>query len=534
MNRKILSSARTISLATAASRLLGFVRDLVIAQFFGTGPQAEAFVVAFRLPNLLRDLVAEGAITSAVVPVLSAYRSTKPADEFWRLAQASAVRILLASTLVGAAGVLAAPWLVRLIAPGFLHDPEKFRLTVRLTRLLFPFITLVGGWAFLCGVLNSLHHFAVPALGSAVLNLVTILGCLWLAPRLEPPVVGLAWAVLLGGTAQLLMQLPVAHALGFRWRWMWRHQGSAEMTRLLGPRLIGAAVYQMTVLLNTILASLGSLVGAGAVAALYFANRLVQLPLALFATASAQASLPALSERAAVNDLDSFRSTTLGVLRIVLAESLPAAVGLIVLAGPIVRLCFERGAFDRHSTLITAQTLAFMAIGLGAYAAGRVLAGAFYALHDTRTPVKLAAEALLINALLAGVLIRPLGVGGLALATSLSSAVNAARLLQRLGRKLGGSLWPDLIGPVCRTALAAGLMGLLCVAGRWLLGGRSSTLQGLSLIMVGGIIAYGISGYLVGVEELVRTFRWLTTRLRLLLLRLRMAPSTKRPPSGGF
>ena len=216
MNPKILSSARTISLATAASRVLGFVRDLVIARLFGTGQQAEAFVVAFRLPNLLRDLVAEGAITSAVVPVLSAYRSTKPAEEFWKLAQASAVRIALAGTLFGVFGVLAAPWLVRAIAPGFLQDPEKFRLTVWLTRLLFPFISLVAFWAFFCGLLNSLHHFAVPALGSAVLNLVTIVGCLWLAPRLEPPVAGLAWATLLGGLAQLVMQLPVARASGFR------------------------------------------------------------------------------------------------------------------------------------------------------------------------------------------------------------------------------------------------------------------------------------------------------------------------------
>ena len=313
---------------------------MLIASIFGTGVQAQAFVVAFRLPNLFRDLVAEGAMTTAVVPVLSAWRATKSPDEFLRLAQTLGVRILVVAGLLGLAGCVLAPWLVTLVAPGFLGEPEKFTLTVRLTRILFPFITLVGLWAFFCGLLNSLRHFAMPALGPAVLNLIMIAGCLWVVPHVVPGVVGLAWVIMVGGVIQLLLQLPVAAARGFRWRWVWHHEGSRQVMRLLAPRLVGAAVYQISVLFDTILASLGMLAGAGAVAALYFANRLVQLPLALFATASAQAMLPMLSERAALNDLRTFRDTLLTLLRVVAFESVPAAVGLIAL-GSMMYFCFE-------------------------------------------------------------------------------------------------------------------------------------------------------------------------------------------------
>ena len=213
---RIAASAGVISLSIGLSRILGFVRDLYIARFFGTGLQAQAFVVAFRLPNLLRDLVAEGAVSSAIVPVLSATRATRSEPEFWRLAQALWWRTVVTVGAIGLAGAAAAPWLVRLIAPGFITEPDKFALTVALTRAFFPFITLVGLWAFYSGLLNSLHRFALPALGSAVLNVAMIAGCVWLSPRFATPVWGLAWGVLLGGLAQWLMQLPQAHRLGFR------------------------------------------------------------------------------------------------------------------------------------------------------------------------------------------------------------------------------------------------------------------------------------------------------------------------------
>ena len=516
---RLAASTRAISLATAVSRVLGFVRDLLIAKLFGTGIQAQAFVVAFRLPNLFRDLVAEGPMATAVVPVLSRYRATQPPQEFWRLAQALGVRISVAVGLLGMLGCVLAPWFVSLIAPGFADDPEKLALTVRLTRILFPLITLVGLWAFLGGLLNSLRHFALPALGPAALNLAMIAGCLWLVPHVQPGVVGLAWAVMLGGLVQLAMQVPAASARGFRWRWVWRHEGSRDVMRLLGPRLVGAAVYQISVLFDTILASVGALAGEGAIAALYFANRLVQLPLALFATASAQASLPTLSEQAAVKDFQTFRATVLSLLRLVAFESLPAAVGLIVLAPSIVRICFERGAFDRAATLMTAQTLSCLAIGLVAYAASKVLSGAFYALHDTRTPVRLAIQAFALNMLFAVFLIGPLRVGGLALATALSSSINAWRLIKALEWRLDMPLLPNLVKPVGRMGVAAGLMGV-AAWGMWaLIGARlpaATAAQaglpaaaGLSVVILGSLGVYGASCWILRVGELRSLLKWL-------------------------
>ena len=506
---RLAASTRAISLGTAVSRVLGFVRDLLIAKLFGTGIQAQAFVVAFRLPNLFRDLVAEGPMTTAVVPVLSRYRATQPPQEFWRLAQALGVRISVAVGLLGMLGCILAPWLVALIAPGFTGDPEKFALTVRMTRILFPLITLVGLWAFLSGLLNSLRHFALPALGPAALNLAMIAGCLWLAPRVQPGVVGLAWAVMLGGLAQLAMQVPVAAARGFRWRWVWRHEGSRDVMRLLGPRLVGAAVYQISVLFDTILASVGVLAGEGAIAALYFANRLVQLPLALFATASAQASLPTLSEQAAVKDFQRFRATVLSLLRLVAFESLPAAAGLIVLAPVIVRICFERGAFDRAATLMTAQTMSCLSVGLVAYAASKVLSGAFYALHDTRTPVRLAIQAFALNMLFAVLLIGPLRVGGLALAMALSSSINAWRLTKELEWRLDMPLLPNLVKPVGRMAVAAGLMGAVAW-GMWAaIGTRLPASAALSAVIIGSLGVYGVACWILRVPELRSLLKWL-------------------------
>ena len=506
---RLAASAGTIALATAASRILGFVRDLLIAKLFGTGIQAQAFVVAFRLPNLFRDLVAEGAMTTAVVPVLSAARATTSPQDFWRLAQALGVRILVAVSILGAAGWLLAPWLVMLIAPGFASEPEKFSLTVRLTRILFPFITLVGLWAFFCGLLNALRHFAMPALGPAALNVVMIAGCLWVVPHVVPGIVGLAWAVMCGGLIQLAMQLPAASSRGFRWRWVWRHEGSREVMRLLAPRLVGAAVYQVSVLFDTILASLGMLAGEGAVAALYFANRLVQLPLALFATASAQAMLPMLSERAALKDLQTFRATLLTLLRMVAFESIPAAVGLIVLAVPIVQVCFERGAFDPKATIMTASTLSWLAVGLLAYAASKVLSGAFYALHDTATPVRLAIQALIVNMVLAVIFIGPLKVGGLALATACSSSFNAWRLLRALEQRLNASLVSELTAPLLRIGAAALVMGAACWMAWQGLALTLPPLAALPLVIVGGLLVYGLSCTLLGVDELAMVRRWL-------------------------
>ena len=502
----IARSTGVLAGATAASRVLGFARDMVLAALFGTTAQAQAFVVAFRLPNLLRDLVAEGAVSSAFVPVLSWYRAKRP-GEFWPLAQALLSRTTVVLLALGAAGAWAAPVIVRLIAPGFAADPDKFALTVRLTRLLFPFITLVGLWAYFMGLLNSLRHFTVPALGPAVLNVAMLVACAGFAARVQPGVVALAWGVLAGGVIQLAIQVPVALRRGFRWRWRWRHPGSSEVLRLLAPRTVGSAVYQLSVLVDTALASLAVVVGEGAVAALYYANRLVQLPLAVFGTASAQASLPALAEHAAREELAEFHATLVSVLRVVGAVILPAAGGLIALAGPIVVTLFERGAFDRRASTMTAQAVACYALGLLAFTVAKICTGAFYALRETRVPVRLAIEAVAVNIALSLALMWPLGLNGLVLAAAASNSLNAYRLLRALERRLGLPVVSAVAGPWTRMAAASTLMGAGCWA-TWNALHAWPPAAALGATVVAGLGWYGVSCGLLRVQELQTVIRW--------------------------
>ena len=506
---RIARSTGVLAATTGVSRVLGFIRDILMARLFGTSVQAEAFVVAFRLPNLMRDFAAEGAMTSAFVPVLSWYRAKGRPGEFWHLTQALLARVLVVLGILGLAGSLAAPLVVRLIAPGFLADPAKYELTVWLTRLLFPLIIFVGLWAFFMGLLNTLHHFALPALGSGMMNVAMIVTCVWELHSTAPSVLVLAVGVLIGGLLQFLVQLPEAHRRGFRWRLRWNHPGSREIVRLFGPRVLGSAVYQASVFIDTALASLSAIVGDGAVAALYFANRLIQLPMALFGTASAQASLPSLAEQAAAKAYGAFGSTVCSVLRMLAFVILPSSVGLMVLAGPMVGVLFERGAFTHGSTVMTAQAVGFYAIGLFAYSASKVVSGAFYALKDTRTPVRLAVESLLLNVLLSLILMWPLRLGGLALAAALSNTQNAYRLTRRLEQRLGVPLLAPLAEPALRMLVAAGLMGLGCWA-IW----RASAPLAHGWLRLAGTITAGIGLYatacrLIGVQELGTVMRWM-------------------------
>ncbi len=485
------------------------IRDQLFAGLFGTSFASEAFVVAFRLPNMLRDLVAEGAVTSAIVPVLSRYKAKGDQEEFWRVSQALLARLTVFLFALGALGVVFAPQIVRLTAPGFAQDPEKLALTIRLTRILFPFITLVGLWAYFMGVLNSLGSFAIPSLGSAVLNVAMIASLLWWAPNSTDGVVVQAFSVIAGGFIQLIMQFPVAARLGFRWRFRWSHPATQEALRLLGPRLVGSGVYQLNVLVDTALASMSAVVGVGAVAALYYAGRLVQLPMALFGTASAQASLPALSEQAAHEDWQAFRNTLLAVIRMVGFVILPSAVGLMVLGLPIVTVLFERGAFDSASTLMTAQALVCYAVGLWAYATSKVLTGAFYALHDTRTPVVLAAEAVGINLVLSLALMGPLKIAGLALAASLSNLLNAHRLLRGMERRLGQPLIRPLYAALLRIGLASALMGAACWSVYGIFRVSAYSIIGLIGAIVLGLGVYAFMACLLRIPELSTFKRWI-------------------------
>jgi putative peptidoglycan lipid II flippase len=322
-------------------------------------------------------------------------------------------------------------------------------------------------------------------------------------------VLALAIGVMIGGAIQLAIQLPALFRAGFRWRREWSHAGASDVMRLLGPRIMGSAAYQAGVLIDTALASLSAVVGQGAVAALYFANRLVQLPLAVFGTAAAQASLPTLSEQAAHDDLAAFRRTLVSVLRMVGFVMFPAAAGLIALAGPIVTGLFERGAFDPDSSRMTAQALACYALGLAAFAVTKVVTGAFYALHDTRTPVRLAMQSVALNVMLSLLLMWPLKVNGLALAAALSNSVTAFRLVRHLERRLDQPILEPAASSWRAMAAAAGVMGAGCWA-MWQAGlARLPAWIGLPLAVLAGMALYAGACRIAGVPELSTVLRWL-------------------------
>ena len=363
-NRKLIRSTGIIGFATSTSRVLGFVRDILFARLFGTNIFAQAFVVAFRLPNMLRDMVGEGATDAAIVPILSEYNHTRTKEEYWEVARVILNLMLAVLVVLSVAGVMFAPVLVRVLAPGFLRDPEKFRMTVLITRWVFPYILFLGMVAYSKGVLNSFHYFTTPAFAPVVLNITMVISLLVLCPIIG--IKGLIFGVLLGGLFEMLMQIPPLRAKGLRLHkgFQLNHPIAKRIGKLLLPRAMGTAVYQLSVLVDTVIASLSWIVGSGGVAALYYSNRLVQLPLAVFGISLATAALPKMSKEVAANDMGKLKETVSFSLRTVFTIMFPAAVGLIILAHPIVRILFQRGEFTAYSTAITASALLFYSFGL--------------------------------------------------------------------------------------------------------------------------------------------------------------------------
>jgi len=505
-----------MGVCTAASRVLGFVRDVLIAAAYGTSIPAQAFVVAFRIPNLLRDLSGEGAANSAFVPVFSRTRALEGERSWAALAQAVWSQVFIGFILVSILGVVAAPWLVMLVAPGFHGDPQLLALTVRLTRILFPFIGLVGMAAFFMGLLNSIHHFTLPSLGPVILNLCMISGIfLW-----RPDALGLCWGVIAGGVLQLAVQVPLLRKAGVSLRFRFQsHPGVGQIRRLLFPRLIGTGVYQLSVLVDSIYASFSRLVGAGGIASLYFAHRFLQLPMALFGISMAQAALPTLSRQAAADDLQAMKGTCLLALKSSLLIAIPASVGLVFLGYPIIQTLLERGAFSPSATATTVRTLQWYALGLSSMCAVKVLANTLYALHDTWTPVRSAAVALAANVVLNFLLVFPMKLPGLALATSVSSTLNGIHLYLAVRRRIG-SFEAGLRGWVLRVLAASLGMGLFA-QGIWILGPRAGVTLGswaaipwLLIAVVCGVISFFGLGIFLQIEEVCQVVAWFLAKSR--------------------
>jgi len=488
-NSRVVKAAGVIGSATLLSRILGFIRDAVIAWYFGAGFSSDAFIAAFRIPNLFRRLFAEGSLSSAFIPVFTDLIVNRGRGEAFDMAR-SAFRLLsLMLVMIAVSGIFLAPLIVGVIAPGF--DAVKFSLTVALTRLMFPYIIFIGMAALCMGILNVLGNFAVPALAPTLLNVAMIGSVLFIAPCLPTPVTGLALGVLFGGVLQLALQLPALVRKGFRLRekTRWMHPGLKRVGALLPPVILGGAVYQINIVVGTLL---GSLLPEGSVTYLYFADRLVQFPLGIFAIAAATAVLPSLSRQAAARRMHELQHTFAFALRLVFFISIPAMVGLVVLREPVVALLFQRGEFDSAATRLTALPLLYYSLGLWAFSAVKIVTATFFALQDTRTPVNLAAISIAANIILGILLMKPLAHGGLALATSLASVLNFMLLVRALRLKLGSLGWRSIAVSACRTLLNSVLMGVAVWAtSRALISAGNQSLTGL-LAGVAGSIAVGL------------------------------------------
>jgi putative peptidoglycan lipid II flippase len=505
-NSQVVKAAGVVGAATLTSRILGFIRDAVVAWFFGAGFSSDAFIAAFRIPNLLRRLFAEGSLSSAFIPVFTEYMVRQGQAEAFNLAR-SAFRLLGGVLIIAAiCGVLLSPWMVRLIAPGFSAD--KLSLTITLTRLMFPYIFFIGLVALCMGILNVLGHFAAPAFAPVLLNLSIIGSVFFISPSLMPPVIGLAIGVLIGGFLQLALQLPALIKRGF---YFWQeakmiHPGLKRVGTLIPPVIFGGAVYQINILIGTLL---GSLLDQGSVTYLYFADRLVQFPLGVFAIAAATAILPSLSRQAATGDLGTLNDTFGQALRLIFFITIPAAIGLIILREPIVALLFQRGEFDAQATRLTAQALLYYSVGLWAFSAVRIVTATFFALQDTRTPVRMACISIFANIVLGVVLMKPLAHGGLALATSLASMLNLGLLLVALRTRLGSLGWKSIAQSVCRSMLCSVGMGIAVhMTASFMIPDKNSTLSGLIGGVAGsigvGLCIYGAGSYMIKSPELSR------------------------------
>jgi putative peptidoglycan lipid II flippase len=452
--------AGIISLAVMASRVLGLVRDQVFAIFFGAGFHFDAFLTAFRIPNLLRDLFAEGALSAAFVTTFSQVLATKGEKEAIRLSNRVATLMILVITAISVLGWWHAPAIVHMLAPGFYDVPGKAELTITLTRIMIPFLLLIALAAQSMGILNARGRFGIPALASAFFNVGSIVGGLFLGFVVGPAVglsaiEGMAYGTLIGGFLQFAVQWPSLIRTGFSYRPMIsiRDPGVRQIFSLMGPAIIGTAAVQVNVFVNTNFASFiidpaTGAVANGPVSWLSYAFRFMQFPIGVFGVAIATAALPSLSRSSAQTDYNEFRQTLAHSLALVFLLCVPSAVGLAVLSRPIIALIFEHGRFTAFDTIQTGDALAAYAVGLAGYAAVKVLSPAFYALGDARTPMFISLGSIAVNYAMNSLLVKSFGHVGLAFSTSAVALVNflllAVLIRRRVGRFEGSRLGPTL------------------------------------------------------------------------------------------
>jgi len=463
---KFVKSAGIFSAATMVSRVLGLVRDLAIAYFFGASKFSDLFFVSFGIPNLLRRLFGEGALNAAFVPVFSDYIENKTQKESNRLVSNTFNFLFIILSGIVVLGVIFAKPITAIQVPGFIDEPDKLNLTSHLVRLMFPYLLFVCLAALSMGILNSYHHFLIPASAPIVLNICMISSMIIafkiFSVSLRAGLDWLAFGVLLGGLGQFLIQLPMVYKKGIRYvpTLDKNAPGLRQIFRLMLPAVIGQSAAQLNIAIDRLIASF---LPEESITYLTYGNRLVQLPFAVFGIAISTAALPTFSHQAARGEISEINRTLLSALRLILLIILPASVGLIILRIPIIALLFEHGKFDRVATQGTAWALLFYSLGLFSYSGVKIVAQSFYALKDTRTPVITSIIAMVANTILNIILMRTfLKHGGLALATTLSATLNFILLLVLIRKKIGKLNLYKIISPAIRIGIASAFMGFAC------------------------------------------------------------------------
>jgi putative peptidoglycan lipid II flippase len=507
----LLRTLFTVSGMTLLSRILGFVRDFVIARVFGVGVATDAFFVAFKLPNLLRRLFAEGAFSQAYVPILAEYKNKQGLEATRALVDRVATLLALVVAVVSLLGVLGAPYLIRVVAPGFHADADKFALTVELTRVTFPYIVFITLVSLAAGILNTWNRFVIPAFTPALLNVVLIGMGLFAAPYFDPPVLALAWGVFLGGALQLLLQVRPLMRIGMlpRFKFDPTFPGVRRILALMGPAVLGVSVGQLSLVINNIIASF---LPTGSVSWLFYADRLMEFPTGLLGAALGTILLPSLSKLHADQRMEDFSSLLDWGLRLTLLLTLPATLALAILAVPLISTLFQYGKFTPDDVLHTRAALLAYSVGLTGLILVKVLAPSFYARQDIRTPVKIAILALVTTQVMNLVFVWGFGFAhaGLALSIGLAACLNASLLYIGLRRREVYIPQPGWGRFAFQLFVALAVLGSVLwfgagTAETWLAYGGASRVAHLLVLVIGGAVSYFAVLFALGLRP--RDFR---------------------------
>ncbi|MEI7590855.1 MAG: murein biosynthesis integral membrane protein MurJ [Deltaproteobacteria bacterium] len=505
-NREVVKAAGIVGGATLVSRFFGYIRDMVVAFFFGAGLVSDAFFVAFRIPNMLRRLVGEGSMTVSFIPVFTDYLQNKSKKDALELANIVFCLLSILLAVIAVAGIVFSPLIIKLTSPGFSDSPRQYELAVFLNRLMFPYIFFISLVALAMGILNAFRHFAVPAFSPVVLNISMILSACFLRDFFSEPITALAIGVLIGGVLQLAMQFPYLLKFGFKLRpdFNFRHPGIKKIVSLMLPAMFGSAIYQINVFVGTILASL---LPKGSVSYLYYADRIVELPLGIFGIALGTAILPTLSQQVASGNVDEMRKTISFSLRVLLFVTIPAMCALIFLRLPIISVLFGRGEFSFEAVKLTADALLYYSLGLCAFSSVRIVSSGFFALNDTKTPMKAAIIALVVNLVCSLLLMFPLKHAGLALATTISSTINVGMLAIILHRRIGVFIDKRFITSFVKIMVCSAIMSLFILCMGYFypflsLSTFSKRLLWLMYAVAGGGGCYLLTSYFLGSDEM--------------------------------